>query len=769
MKIIEINIIQFGKFKDRTFTLEHGFNIVRGDNESGKSTLLGFIKFALYGVGRKNPNVTVGDRERALSWNVGIAAGSLTVEDVDGKRYRIERNGREGARGAFSDKVKIIDLENGTDIYSGEAPGELFLGINAQAYDSMCNIKQLEAVAVGGDAVKGVIDDLLSSGDESASVQGAIKMLDTERRRLLHTNGKGGAVYESEAILERLKNEHRNAIVFENECIKNLDELDNVELSLKKARAEFDVAQNMCDVHDDVLRLERFEELARLKQTQIELERESLTLDSGADFDVKIADYETAARLEARAEALKKSQDALEVARTDMSALQDKLDGIKIENKEGFSRVIEEHSTPDRAISYLQTKKKKRNDASLWLMICGIACAALLAFAVALVAAMNNVSGAATVGFGAIVFGAFALSSYKKYGKAKAEIEGFIALLGEGFCPKNENKIREALESFCKNVDKKRAIESEMNSTRVRLEMSNESHRGELELSRALAKEVNINCDDMALCEEFTRLSQKMRTYLPERAKLDGRINETRSVINALSTELARFNEKDIRARITPEIIEKISKVSFEKLKNERDAALYKSNQIQQYKAGIERNLAASEKRRSSADIFPEIEEQERKVDELKLRFDAVKLAMETIDESSRTLKRDFTPRIRENAQKNLATVTAGKYKELFVDEDMGLSVFAEGATRPIDSLSKGSLDAAYFSVRLALLQTLLADKNPPLYMDEMLSQLDDGRAENVLRTIAQYSETSQCVLFTCQKRDVELAKGVSEVNVIEI
>ena len=279
MKIIEINIIQFGKFKDRTFTLEDGFNIVRGDNESGKSTLLGFIKFALYGVGRKNPSVAVGDRERAVSWNVGIAAGSLTVEDVDGKRYRIERNGREGARGAFSDKVKIIDLENGTDIYSGEAPGELFLGINAQAYDSMCNIKQLEAVAVGGDAVKGVIDDLLSSGDESASVQGAIKMLDTERRRLLHTNGKGGAVNESEAILERLKNEHRNAIVFENECIKNLDELDNVELSLKKARAEFDVAQRMCDVHDDVLRLERFEELARLKQTQIELERESLTLD----------------------------------------------------------------------------------------------------------------------------------------------------------------------------------------------------------------------------------------------------------------------------------------------------------------------------------------------------------------------------------------------------------------------------------------------------------------------------------------------------------
>ena len=95
MKIIELNIIQFGKFKDKVIRLSEGLNIVRGDNESGKSTLLAFIKFALYGVGRKNPNVAVGERERAISWNTGLAAGSLIVEDVDGKRYRIERIGRE--------------------------------------------------------------------------------------------------------------------------------------------------------------------------------------------------------------------------------------------------------------------------------------------------------------------------------------------------------------------------------------------------------------------------------------------------------------------------------------------------------------------------------------------------------------------------------------------------------------------------------------------------------------------------------------------------
>ena len=53
--------------------------------------------------------------------------------------------------------------------------------------------------------------------------------------------------------------------------------------------------------------------------------------------------------------------------------------------------------------------------------------------------------------------------------------------------------------------------------------------------------------------------------------------------------------------------------------------------------------------------------------------------------------------------------------------------------------------------------------------MDECLSQLDDSRAENVLRAIAEHSRNAQCVLFTCQKRDVELAREIGNVNLIEI
>ena len=53
--------------------------------------------------------------------------------------------------------------------------------------------------------------------------------------------------------------------------------------------------------------------------------------------------------------------------------------------------------------------------------------------------------------------------------------------------------------------------------------------------------------------------------------------------------------------------------------------------------------------------------------------------------------------------------------------------------------------------------------------MDEILSQLDDGRAKNVLCAIVEHARGAQCVLFTCKKRDVELAQSLTDINLIKL
>ena len=769
MKIIEANIIQFGKFRERIFTFEDGFNIVKGDNESGKSTLLGFIKFVLYGVGRKNPNVVIGERERALSWNVGIAAGSLVVEDVDGKKYRIERSGREGARNTYVDKARIIDLSTGEEVFEGEVPGEHFLGIDSSAYDSMCNIKQLETVATNAGAIKGVIDNLLSSGDENTNVQAAIKMLDTERRRLMHTNNKGGLVFDSENALERLKSEHRAALVLENERIKNTDELEHVESALTKAREEHGFAQRMCDIYDDVARLEKFDRLRALKEDETVLLNEISALEEGADFDTTHASYEKIAQIKSACDSLSRSESVIENARVELEQAEETAKELANVNVKGFGDVIEEFGSPKGAITHLSTKKKKKTNSALTLTVFAILGGIMLALACALAFAMNNMSGGLTVGFIGLALVIVAMVFYNKFKSAKAEITAFMKKLGEGFCPKDEDGILEALEKFCETRTLRANSTNALESARFRYGAAQDNHANDKEVVIRIVNYFGLNCESGNEKEALLALCDKIKDYIEAHTKLENDIREKKALIGALQGELERYSEADLKARITPQIRERMANISFDKLKAERDSALQRTNQLSQYKAGIERNLAAHETRRSANDIFPEIEAEKDKLDALRLRLDAVRLAMDTINSASLNLKADITPRIRDNAQNNLAIVTDGKYNELYIDENMSLSIFADGATRPIDSLSKGSLDVAYFSVRLAFLQTLLNDKEPPLYMDESLSQLDDGRAENTLRVIGNYASTSQCILFTCQNRDVELAKRLGKVNLIEL
>ena len=52
MKIKKIQIQQFGKLKNREISLEPGVNVIYGPNESGKSTLHGFLRGMFFGLPR---------------------------------------------------------------------------------------------------------------------------------------------------------------------------------------------------------------------------------------------------------------------------------------------------------------------------------------------------------------------------------------------------------------------------------------------------------------------------------------------------------------------------------------------------------------------------------------------------------------------------------------------------------------------------------------------------------------------------------------------
>ena len=163
MKIIEIKIEDFGCLSDRSFSLAEGFNLIQGENESGKSTLLAFIKFMFYGVPRKLASETVSERDRILSWSGGVASGRMTVETADGT-FRIERTLRHvqsGARDTYPETVRLIDTATGEQIHKGEEPGEVFFGVPTQVFESTCAVRQTQCTHIDTAQLGSSIENLL--------------------------------------------------------------------------------------------------------------------------------------------------------------------------------------------------------------------------------------------------------------------------------------------------------------------------------------------------------------------------------------------------------------------------------------------------------------------------------------------------------------------------------------------------------------------------------------------------------------------------------
>lgn len=205
MRIISVHIEEFGMLENRDFTFAPGMNILEGHNESGKSTLLAFIKFMLYGAPNRGAGEAASERTRRLNWRTGRAAGSMTVA-VKADKYRIERSltrtvsgSAEASRESFTESLQIVDLQSGAPLPRGTQPGEYFLGAPAAIFESTAFVRQLGASGIDGVGISEALENLLTSASESSNTTRALGRLDTARKALLHKNGRGGEIFTLQA------------------------------------------------------------------------------------------------------------------------------------------------------------------------------------------------------------------------------------------------------------------------------------------------------------------------------------------------------------------------------------------------------------------------------------------------------------------------------------------------------------------------------------------------------------------------------------------
>lgn len=168
---------------------------------------------------------------------------------------------------------------------------------------------------------------------------------------------------------------------------------------------------------------------------------------------------------------------------------------------------------------------------------------------------------------------------------------------------------------------------------------------------------------------------------------------------------------------------------------------------------------------RSLAEVEEEIDFYENKINSFRKKIKIAEIASNKIVNISDSIKGDFMPLLKKSISDNFAYLTGGKYCEVVIDEDMNITVVEEDNKErkiELDSLSGGTLDQLYLSLRVGLGNILSGNKNIPLIFDDSFVQYDSRRLRNSIEMLAKESERRQVILFTCQEREAELAKQMN-------
>lgn len=92
MKIENIKINNYGNLENKEINLKDNINIIYGKNESGKSTLLSYIKNTFYGISKNKNGKDISDYEKYKPWGKTDYSGKLKYQLDDGQEFEIIRD-----------------------------------------------------------------------------------------------------------------------------------------------------------------------------------------------------------------------------------------------------------------------------------------------------------------------------------------------------------------------------------------------------------------------------------------------------------------------------------------------------------------------------------------------------------------------------------------------------------------------------------------------------------------------------------------------------
>jgi DNA repair exonuclease SbcCD ATPase subunit len=140
---------------------------------------------------------------------------------------------------------------------------------------------------------------------------------------------------------------------------------------------------------------------------------------------------------------------------------------------------------------------------------------------------------------------------------------------------------------------------------------------------------------------------------------------------------------------------------------------------------------------------------------------------LEAIERAEQATMKTATRYLERRMVGDLARVTGGRYRRVRVDDktlDISLMAPEKGDWVDVGQLSQGTLDLVYLAARIGLVRLVTGDRRPPLVLDDPFVTLDDTRAARALELLRDIARDFQVIYLTTSERYDAAAEMVVEL-----
>ena len=783
MKIKRVYIAAFGGLKNKTVDFEDGFNVIYGENENGKTTVMTFIKMMFYGSERGSSAIAKNPRKKYAPWSGERPAGSIDFEH-GGRNYRLEREFRSSNS---TDKITITDMSAGTrESLSGDV-GSRFFGLSAAAFERSVFVGQFgkaESDASAESEINSKLSNMVTTGDESVSFNTVSDRLQKARLSLISKSGRAGECDKNKKRLALLNAELEKAEQIYEKHAENRKNADCVKAALEKETEHAADLKAKIDAEQDIRNAAKLKEMLETKE-ELEKAREQLRLSDGGVIDdlyvgkVKmcLAKLENAAeKLKDKTAEVQRLKDSTETAedrggREKAEGLERDIEGLNNKKAEIENNISENKKSAESLKATENDVKRKKSGINIvFITVAGVALlAALLLFAFK----MQSVALIPAAGAAVSALLSFLLRPADK--RALAEYENKLKAFETEAEKLNTDKA-DILQQISLLSARLEAIKTSLGMGAAALEnqkkllAESERAKDDAEIACKTAEktlfELYGSYKPAASTEEIARGLDT----LTEKAE---QLKQIKQRLNYLVRDLGNISYEEAREKLAA-MPETVDNTDFEGIKAEYESLAAEIAKKRNALTAAETEDRVSLKNAPDPETLKsEIKELTEKISRQEDFCRAADTALEILQNSFAELRGSYGSALEKKAADIFARLTGGAYGSVLISKAFDMSVEKNGefGSHEADYLSSGTADQAYLSLRLALSSVIFETSGAlPIFLDDSLAQYDDRRMKTAAEFLREYSEKCQVIMFTCHGavRDAAVKAGASEFDLGE-